>query len=140
MDSFDSVILSVFASVFLHCWDAKIEEIRRNAGSKAKIASRARFGALLADFRPLGRALLPSLGSPEALLRRFGAAFGGQKVKDSAWPKLPGGFWRPKPSQEVKIDPLRGNFLWIFMIFEGFTRQNCDSSKTCLKKTQLLPA
>ena len=134
VDSFDSVILSVFASVFLHFWDAKIEEIRRNAGSKAKVASRARFGALLADFWPLGRALLASLGRPEALLGRFGAAFGGQKVKNSAWPKLPGGFWRPKPSQEVKIDPLRGNFLWIFMIFEGFTRQKCDSSKTCLKK------
>ena len=72
VDSFDSVILSVFASVFLHFWDAKIEEIRRNAGSKAKIASRARFGALLADFWPLGRALLPSLG----VLRRSWAALG----------------------------------------------------------------
>ena len=117
VDSFDSVILSVFASVFLHFWDAKIEEIRRNAGSKAKMASRARFGALLADFWPLGRALLPSLGRPEALLGRFGAALGGQKVKNSAWPKLPGGFWRPKPSEEVKIDPLRGNFCMDFYVF-----------------------
>ena len=77
VDSFDSVILSVFASFFLHFWNAKIEEIRRNAGSKAKMASRARFGALLADLWPLGRALLPSLERPEALLGRFGAALGG---------------------------------------------------------------
>ena len=50
VDSFDSVILSVFASVFFHFWDEKNEEIHRNAGSKAKVASRGRFGALLADF------------------------------------------------------------------------------------------
>ena len=134
VDSFDSVILSVFASVFLHFWDAKIEEIRRNAGSKAKVASRARFGALLPDFWPLVRALSPPLGCPEALLGRFGAALGGQKVKNGVWPKLPVGFWSPKPSREAKKDLLRGNFLWISMIFEGFTRQKCDSSKTCLKK------
>ena len=98
-------------------WDAKIEEIRRNAGSKAKVAFRGRFGALLADFWLLGRALLPLLGRPEALLGRFGAALGDQKVKNSAWPKLPGGFWSPKPSREVKKDLLRENFLRIFMIF-----------------------
>ena len=50
VDSLDSVILAVFARVFLHFWDAKIEEVRRNVGSKAKVASRGRFGALLADF------------------------------------------------------------------------------------------
>ena len=73
-----TLLFFLFLQVFLlHFWDAKIEEIRRNAGSKAKIASRARFGALLADFWPLGRTLLASLGRPEALLGRFGAAFGG---------------------------------------------------------------
>ena len=113
---------------------AKVEEIRGNAGSKAKVASRARFGALLPDFWPLVRALSPPLGCPEALLGRFGAALGGQKVKNGVWPKLPVGFWSPKPSREAKKDLLRGNFLWISMIFEGFTRQKCDSSKTCLKK------
>ena len=77
LDSFDSVIPSVFACVFLHFWDEKHEEIRRNAGSKAKVASRCRFGALLADFWLHGRTLLAPLGRPEALLGRLGGAFGG---------------------------------------------------------------
>ena len=117
VDSFDSVILSVFASVFLHFWDANIEEIRGNAGSKAQVASRARFGALPADFWLLGRALLASLGRPEALLGRLGAALGGQKVKNSVEAKLPFGSWSPKPSRVVKKDFLWDNFLWIFINF-----------------------
>ena len=117
VDAFDSVIPSVFASVFLHFWDETNAEIRRNAGSKAKVASRARFGALLADFWPLGRALLPPLGRPEALLGLFGAALGGQKMKTSVEAKLPFGSWSCKPSRGIKKDLLRDHFLWIFMIF-----------------------
>ena len=58
VDSFDSVILSVFAGVFLHFWDAKIEGIRRNAGSKAQVASRAPLGVLRRSWAALG----PPLG------------------------------------------------------------------------------
>ena len=116
VDSFDSVFPSVFSSVFLHFWDAKIDKIHRNAGSKAKVASRCCFGGLPADFWSLGRALLGSLGCPEALLFRLGGALGGEKVKNSLVAKLYIDSWGPKPSQGVKKKALQDNFLWIFMI------------------------
>ena len=85
---FASVFPAVFACVFLQFWHAKTEKIRVNASAKAKVASRCRFGALLVDFWPPGRALLASLGRLEALLGRFGAALGGQKMKNSVCTKL----------------------------------------------------
>ena len=82
---FDCVFPPVFACVFLQFWHAKTMKIRVNASAMAKMASRCRFGALLVDFCPRWRALLASLGRPEALLGRFGAAFGGQKMKNSVF-------------------------------------------------------
>ena len=87
--SFGYVFPAVFECVFLQFWHAKTEKIRVNASAKAKVASRCRFGALLVDFWLLGRALLASLGRPEALLGRFGAALGPSKVKNEVGPKLP---------------------------------------------------
>ena len=86
---FASVFPAVFACVFLQFLHAKTMKIRVNASAKAKVASRCRFGALLVDFCLPGRALLGSLGRPEALLGRFGAALGPQKVKNGLGPKLP---------------------------------------------------
>ena len=48
------------------------------------MASRARFGALLAEFWLLGRAILVSLGGPNVLLGRLGGVFWLQKSKNEA--------------------------------------------------------
>ena len=79
--SFDSFFPAVFAYVLLQFWHSKTKKNRVNASAKAKVASRCRFGGLLADFSPPGRALLSSLGRPEALLGRFWAALGVKKEK-----------------------------------------------------------
>ena len=133
----DSVFPAVFACVFLQFWHAKTEKIRVNASAKAKIASRCRFGGLLADFWASGRALLASLGRPEALLGRFGAALGGQKVKKSVCTKLAFGSWSPNPSQEITKDVFQDNSLWIFMMFLSFIRQFLQKQS---KNTSLLLA
>ena len=74
------------------------------------MASRCRFGALLVDFWPPGRALLASLGRPEALLGRFGAALGPQKVKNGLGPKLAFDSWSPNSLQEVEKDAFQDVF------------------------------
>ena len=88
----------------------KTEKICINASAKAKVASRCRFGAHLVDFWPPGRALLASLGRAEALLGRFGAALGPQKVKNGLEAKLPFDPWRPNPSQEFEKDAFQHIF------------------------------
>ena len=107
---FDPVFPAVFACVFLQFWHAKTEKVRVNASAKAKVASRCRFGGLLADFWPSGRALLASLGRPEALLGRFGAALGPQKVKNGLEAKLPFDSWSPNSLQEVEKDAFQDVF------------------------------
>ena len=108
--SFDSVFPAVFAFVFLQFWHAKTKKIRVIASAKAKVASRCLFGALLVDFWPPGGALWASLGRPEALLGCFGAALGGQKVKNSVCTKLSFRSWSPKPSWEAKKDVFQDIF------------------------------
>ena len=126
---FDSVFPAVFACDFLQFWHAKTMNICVNASAKAKVASRCRFGGLLADFWPPGRAFLASLGCPEALLGRFGAALGPPKMKNGLEAKLPFDSWSPNSSQDFERDAFQDIFLWIFMIFLTFTRQKCNSCK-----------
>ena len=120
---FDSVFPAVFACVLLQFWHAKTEKIHVNASAKTNVASRCRSGALLVDFWAPGRELLASLGRLEALLGRFGAALGPQKVKNGLGPKLPFDSWSPNSLQEVEKDAFQDIFQLIFMIFISFTRQ-----------------
>ena len=64
----------------------------------------------MTDFWPPGRALLASLGRPEALLGRFGAALGPQKVKNELEAKRPFDSWSPNSSQEVEKDAFQHIF------------------------------
>ena len=130
---FDSVFPAVFGCAFFQFWHAKTEKIRVNASAEAKVASRCRFGAFLVDFWPSGSALLASLGRPEALLGRFGAALGPQKVKNGLEAKLAFDSWSPNSSQEVEKDAFQDILLWILMIFVTFTRQKCNSYKNYKK-------
>ena len=114
-------------------------KIRVNLSAKAKAASRCRFGALLVDFWPPRRALLASLGRPEALLGRFGAALGPQKVKNELGPKLPFDSWRPNSLQEVEKDAFQDVFFMDFHIFFKFYQAKMQFLQKLSKNTSLLP-
>ena len=102
--SFLPLFSLLFSHVFFCSFGMQKLKNRLNASAKAKVASRCRFGALLVDFWPPGRALWASLGRPEALLGRFGAALGPQKVKNGLGPKLPFDSWSPNSFQDVEKD------------------------------------